>query len=278
MTEVETSTRAISVAEEVLKRKKRRPRKAMLGLLGVITALLIWELVSRVGLIDSRYFPPASGVIVALLGNFALPNFWTALGQTVTAWGIGLAASIALALPIGIVIGLSPFLRRATHSTIEFLRPIPSVALIPLAVLLLGVGIESTLMLVIYASFWQILIQVLYGVADVDNIAMNTARSYSFNRWQRIRDVVFPTMLPFLMTGLRLAAAVALILAVTAELVIGSPGLGSQIALAQSAGVYPPMYALVLATGLLGVLINIGARLLEHHVLSWHHSVREEAH
>lgn len=274
--QVDTTTRAIDVAARRRRHRKNAPRKALLGVLGIVTALLVWEIVSRAEIVNPRYFPPATEVIAALLQDFGSDSFWRALGQTVMAWGIGLSMSAALAVPIGIVIGLSPFLRRATHSTIEFLRPIPSVALIPLAVLLLGVGIESTLMLIVYASFWQILVQVLYGVTDVDNVAMNTARSYSFNKWQRVRDVVFPTLLPYLMTGFRLAAAVALILAVTAELVIGSPGLGSRIALAQSAGVYPDMYALVLATGLLGVLVNIGARLLERRVLSWHHSVREE--
>ena len=150
-------------------------------------------------------------------------------------------------------------------------------ALIPLAVLLFGVKIESSLMLIIYASFWQIFIQVLYGVADVDNVAMQTAKSYGLNFLARVRHVVFPTALPYLMTGIRLAAAVALILAVTAGLVIGSPGLGREIALAQSGGAISGMYALVLATGLIGVVINLAMRQVERRTLSWHSSVRSEA-
>ncbi|HEY4558445.1 MAG TPA: ABC transporter permease subunit, partial [Enteractinococcus sp.] len=170
----------------------------------------------------------------------------------------------------------SMFLRKFTNSTIEFLRPVPSVALIPLAVLLFGVGIESALLLIVYASFWQVLIQVLYGVADVDVVAMDTAKSYGMGRLARIRYVVFPTALPYLMTGVRLAAAVALILAITAQLVIGTPGLGAEIARAQSGGAYVSMYALVLATGLLGVIINIVMRAIERQILSWHTSVRSE--
>lgn len=192
------------------------------------------------------------------------------------AWFIGLLVAVLLALVLGLVIGMSSFLRRATNSTIEFLRPIPSVALIPLAVLLFGTKIESSLMLIIYACFWQVLIQVLYGVADVDNVAMQTARSYGFSPFQRIRDVIFPTMLPYLMTGIRLGAAVALILAITAELIIGSPGLGKEIQLAQSGGAIAGMYALIVATGLLGVLINLGMRVIEKRILSWHVSVRGE--
>lgn len=156
------------------------------------------------------------------------------------------------------------------------MRPVPSVALIPLAVLIFGVGIESALLLIVYASFWQVLIQVLYGVADVDAVAMDTAKSYGFGPISRIRYVVFPTALPYLVTGIRLAAAVALILAITAQLIIGSPGLGAEIARAQSGGAYVSMYSLVLATGLLGVIINIVVRAVERRVLSWHTSVRSE--
>src|SRR5690606_9768643 len=127
---------------------------------------------------------------------------------------------------LGIVIGSAPLLRAATASTIEFLRPIPSVALIPLAVLLFGTDMRSTLLLVVYASFWQVLVQVLYGVRDVDPVADQTARMYRFRPLTRVRKVIWPTALPYVMTGFRLGASVALILEITGELIIGSPGLG----------------------------------------------------
>ena len=255
---------------------RKRLSDPLLGLLGVVAFLAVWELLPRLGLAPQKYLPPASEVLAALVRDFGLADFWKAVGETMAAWAIGPAVAVVLATVLGLVIGMSQFLRRATYSTVEFLRPIPSVALIPLAVLLFGVKMESTLMLVIYACFWQVLIQVLYGVADVDNVAMNTARSYGFSTAQRVRDVVFPTMLPYLMTGIRLAASVALILAITAELVIGSPGLGHEISLAQSGGAISGMYALILATGLLGVAINLATRKVEKRVLSWHPSVRGE--
>lgn len=111
---------------------------------------------------------------------------------------------------------------------------------------------------------------------DIDPVARDTAASFRFGPWARLRYVVWPTTLPYLMTGLRLGAAVALVLAITGELVIGSPGLGKQIALAQSSGAIPTMYALVAVAGLIGVLINIGARALERRTLAWHPSVRGE--
>ncbi|MFN3922885.1 MAG: ABC transporter permease [Pseudarthrobacter sp.] len=250
--------------------------KQLLGILGIIGFLGTWELIPRLGLIDERFLPPASEVIAALVVDFGLTAFWVAVGETMKAWFLGLLMAVAAAVLLGFIIGSSDFLRKATNSTIEFLRPIPSVALIPLAVLLFGVKIESSLLLIVYASFWQVLIQVLYGVADVDMVANNTAKTYGLGRLARIRYVVFPTALPYLMTGVRLAAAVALVLAITAELVIGSPGLGREIALAQSGGAISGMYALVLATGLIGVLINMLMRQIEKRILGWHSSIRSE--
>ncbi|GAA3756358.1 ABC transporter permease [Microbacterium kribbense] len=273
----ETITRIVAVAQARSRRRRMRPKRALLGLAGILAFLIIWEAAARSGLVNGKYLPPPTEVIPQLAQIATLGDFWLAVGDTLIAWALGLLIAVVLACVLGVVIGLSPFLRRATHSTVEFLRPIPSVALIPLAVLLFGVRIESSLLLIVYAAFWQVFIQVLYGVADVDQVAMSTGRSYGFSAWQRIKDIVFPTTLPYLMTGLRLAAAVALILAITAELIIGTPGLGLEILSAQNAGLYTTMYALVLATGLLGVVINFGARALERRLLSWHHSVREEA-
>ncbi|MHB1172045.1 MAG: ABC transporter permease [Lacisediminihabitans sp.] len=256
------------------------PRKHLtgpvLGIVGILLFLLAWEAVPRLGLVNERFLPPASKVLVQLIDYFGQESFWNDVGQTMISWGLGLAISIIAAVVLGLVIGSSTFLRNATHSTIEFLRPIPSVALIPLAVLLFGVKLESSLLLVIYASFWQVLLQVLYGVTDVDPVAENTARSYGLGRMARVRHVVWPTTLPYLMTGIRLASAVALILAITAELIIGSPGLGKQISLTQSGGAVPEMYALIVATGMIGVIINVAVRMIEKRVLAWHSSVRSE--
>jgi ABC-type nitrate/sulfonate/bicarbonate transport system permease component len=88
--------------------------------------------------------------------------------------------------------------------------------------------------------------------------------------------VIWPTALPYVFTGIRLAASVALVLAVTTELVIGSPGLGALIAVAQTSNAVPLLYALIVVTGLLGVAINLAARLVERHALAWHQSVRSE--
>ena len=249
------------------------PLRGLAGLAGLVVVL---QVLPHSGLVSGDYLPPASEMARALWHLLAEGAFWTALGDTLTGWGLGLAIAVAAGLVAGIVIGSVPVLRAVTASTIEFLRPIPSVALIPVAVLLYGTDLRSVLLLVVYASFWQVLVQVLAGTQDVDPVAEDTARSYRLGGWGRVRYVMWPTALPYVMTGVRLAATVALVLTITAELVIGAPGLGHEIAVAQTSGAVPQVYALVLVTGLLGVTVNLMARAVERRALHWHPSVRRK--
>jgi ABC-type nitrate/sulfonate/bicarbonate transport system permease component len=253
------------------------PRRGLLGVAGVLTLVVVLELVPRTGIADERYLPPLSRILAALADSAGTAEFWQALGDTLVTWVLGLAIATVAGLVLGMVIGSVRLLREATASTIEFLRPIPPVALIPLAVLTLGTGRESTLLLVVYATFWQVLIQVLYGVRDIDPVARDTARAYRFRTIGVLRQLVWPTALPYAVTGFRLGAAVALILTITGELIIGTPGLGSLLATFQQAGQYASMYAVVVVTGLLGVVVNLLTRMLERRVLHWHPSVRREA-
>lgn len=247
-----------------------------LGAAGFAAFLALGEAVPRLGLVKEEYFPPTSRIADALGSELSDGAFWSALGDTLTGWALGLTLAVGAGIVAGVLITVVPHLREATASTIEFLRPIPSVALIPLAILLYGTALRSVLLLVVYAAFWQVLLQVLYGVQDVDPVAEETARSYGLGTWARVRHVLWPTALPYVMTGVRLAAAVALILAITAELVIGSPGLGTRIAVAQASQAVPDMYALIVVAGGLGLVINVGARAVERRALAWHQSVRGE--
>jgi len=254
----------------------RTVRKIALGVAGIVGFLVTWQLLPSAGLVNPEYFPTATDTLAALGTQLRDLEFWRNVGRTMTAWALGLIIASVLAAALGTIIGLVPFLRRATHTTVEFLRPIPSVALIPLAVLVYGYQLQAALIIIVFASFWQVFIQVLYGVADVDAVARDTARSYGLPLGSRIVNLVLPTALPYVMTGLRLAAAVALILAITAEMFIGNPGLGREIVFAQSAGDWPLVYALIVVTGVLGLIINLVFRVIERRTLSWHQSVRGE--
>jgi len=250
--------------------------RRLLPLSGLAAFALLLEIVPRTGVVSALYLPPLHRIVGALGREARRAAFWSALGDTVQTWLLGLAIAVGAGVVAGVAVGSVPLLRAATASTVEFLRPIPSVALIPLAVLLYGTGRTATLLLVVYASFWQVLVQVLQGVTDVDPVARDTARSYGLGRLARIRWLVWPTTLPYAVTGVRLAAAVALILTVTGELVIGTPGLGKEIALAQSGGAVPEMYALIMVTGLVGVVANVVTRDAERRALAWHPAFRKE--
>jgi ABC-type nitrate/sulfonate/bicarbonate transport system permease component len=247
------------------------------GVAGFLVLLGLWETLPALGIVPGRYFPPLHQVLAAMGENLVDGQFWAAVSHTVQSWFIGLVVAFVAASLVGLLLGSVPVLWRYADSTIEFLRPIPSVALIPLAVLVFGIDMKSALLLIVYAAFWQILIQILYGVKDVDPVALDTARVFGLSRWSQIRYVSWPTALPYAITGFRLGASVALVLAVTAELVIGNPGIGHEIALAESAVALPEMYSLVITAGVLGVLINVLTRLVERRALHWHQSVRGEA-
>jgi ABC-type nitrate/sulfonate/bicarbonate transport system permease component len=267
---------AAGVAGNPRPRRRRGVPQALLGLAGLVALVALIEILPRTGLVPRQYFPTSSEIGSALVDQVGRAEFWTAVGDTLQGWALGLAIAAVAGIVLGILIGSSGFTRELTASTIEFLRPIPSVALIPIAVLLFGTDIESKLLLVVYASFWQVLIQVLYGVQDIDPVAQDTARAYGLGPWARVRYLTWPTALPYVMTGLRLAAAVALILAVTSELVIGNPGLGKLLAVAQSSGAVASTYAIVVVTGILGVVVNVVFRFVERRALSWHPSQRGE--
>lgn len=250
----------------------------MLGVFGVLGFLAILEVLPRAEILPSKYLPPVSEMLIALGGILASGAFWGQLVHTLWTWLLGLTIAMVAGVVIGVILGMIPWLREFTNSTVEFLRPVPSVALIPVAVLLLGTGVESTLLLIVYAAFWQVLVQVMAGVQDVDPVASDTARSYRFSKLTQVRTVIWPTTLPFAMTGLRLAASVALILTVTGELLISGDGIGGALATARESGAVARMYAFVIVAGVLGVLVNLLARAVEQKTLSWHPSIRGESH
>ncbi len=254
----------------------RRARPAVLGVAGVLAFLLVWQLAVGLGWVNARYVPPPTDTFAAFGAFLTDRYFWRMVGDTMLTWLIGMSIATVLGVVLGTVIGLSPFLRAYTRTTIEFLRPIPSVAIIPVAVVFLGPDRDSSLVIVVFATFWQILIQVLYGVADVDPVARDTQRSFGIDSGGRFLHLVLPTALPYLMTGIRLGATVAMILTVTGELLIGAPGIGRLLMERSSVGDYPGVYAIVLTAGLLALGINLIIRAIERRVLSWHQSVRGE--
>src|SRR5690606_19706206 len=124
-------------------RRLRTLRKVVLGLAGIAGFLVTWQLLPTLGVVHAAYLPTATATIAQLLALFRDLEFWRNVGRTLTSWALGLLIATVLAVVLGTIIGLVPFLRRATHTTVEFLRPIPSVALIPLAILMFGYQLQA---------------------------------------------------------------------------------------------------------------------------------------
>ena len=244
--------------------------------IGIAVVLTTFELASRTGVVSTRNFPPVSEMFASLAELGVTAEFWGMVWLTLQGWGLGLGIAAIISIPLGIVLGTSRPLYRAMRGVIEFLRPIPSVALIPLAVLIYGAGLDSKVFLAVFAATWPLLLQTIYGVQDVDPVATDTARSFGFSWPQRLIRVTLPSAVPYIATGIRISSSVALILVVTAEIVIGAPGLGREVNLARQGGAFDLMYALIIATGLLGWALNVLFISAERRVLHWHASQREE--
>jgi ABC-type nitrate/sulfonate/bicarbonate transport system permease component len=259
--------------------RRWRPALGNLALswLGVLAVLVALELLVRSGAISARYFPPMTEILSTLVSQLGEGSYWEAILRTLEGWAIGLAIATAIAVPLGLAIGFNELLHRSLRPIVEFLRPVPSVALVPLAILAYGTGLQSKVFLVVFASLWPLLVQTLYGARDVDPVQTETARSFRIGRMRRLLRVTLPSAVPYIATGLRIASATALILAVTAELIIGAPGLGRSITVAQSGGAVDLMYALIVTTGLLGWLLNSLFARAERRALHWHPSHREAA-
>ena len=152
----------------------------------VICVLALWELVVGIGLLNEDHVPSMTATVSELAELLGDGAFWSAVGSTLQGWALGLGIAAVLAIPLGILIGSSPTAYRSVRFVVEFLRPIPSVALVPLAVLIYGVGLESKVFLAAFASFWPLFVQTLYGVQDVDPVATDTARSFGLGRFERL--------------------------------------------------------------------------------------------
>jgi NitT/TauT family transport system permease protein len=246
------------------------------GLAGIAVAIGVWEIVRASGLLPRQYVPSLATIVEALIDNLGR-GLLTALGETLTAWGIGMLLTVSLGVLLGVALGLSRVADAGARVVVDFLRPVPSVALIPVAVLIFGIGLRMQLMLIVFACLWPVLFNVRYGVRSVDPLLLDTGRVAGLSRAALIRRVVLPSALPAIFTGVRIASSIALVLAVSSEMVSGSPGLGKLIVDADTAGNFALAYAGALVTGLFGFLLNLGLMGLDRRLLPWSVAARGHA-
>lgn len=244
---------------------------AVRGLVGVLAFLLAWEVFGRSGAVPGELFPPASTVLVTLAGLLTDPGFLADVLATLGSWAAAVVLAVLLAVPAGLVLGSVAPVRAATRSLVEFLRPVPSVALIPLAVVLLGRGPETTITLAVYAAVWPLLLTTSYAMGEIDPVQTDTARAFGLSATRRLFTVALPHAAPFVMTALRVSAAIALILVVSSELLgAGTGGIGQFVVLAGSGGGRMDLVlAGTLTVGLIGCAVNAVFELAHRRFLGW---------
>lgn len=252
-------------------RRLTRTGKVVRGLAGVAVLILADEALGRAGIVHRDFFPPASDVLrrtVTVLGD---ESFRTDLLATLKAFAFGLAIAVAVAIPLGVLLGSVPLLERAVRPVLELLRPIPSVALIPLVGLILGAGLRPEVTLIVYASVWPVLFNTLYGLADADPVTKDSLRVFGFGPLGVLWRVSLPSAAPFIATGVRLAASTALILAVSTEYLAGyGDGIGNFMSQARSApGGTTDLLACLVWAGLLGLAVNWVLVAGERRLLPW---------
>ena len=230
------------------------------GLLVPLIAIAGWQLLASTKLLDYEYLPAPSEVVAALV---ALVKSGELAGDLVHTLGVALlAAAITLTLggALGLAIGLLPTLRRYVMASIDFLRTIPAVALVPVAVLTLGPAVTTELILAVYAALWPIVLSTVGGVTAVHPRQFDVARMFHFSPTTTVRKIVIPAAVPAWLVGARLAAIIGLLVAIVAEMIMYPRGLGG--GLIESLNTLAParMWAYALVCGVVGFLLNTGLR------------------
>lgn len=246
-------------------RPRRRPD--LRGAAFVVALVVVLELGTAA--LGSRFLPRPSQVAGALVEQFAGGRLGTALLATIGCVAAGLAIACVAGIGLGLLLGSSDRLYAAVRWVIEFLRPLPSVSLVPFAILLLGIGPTTTIAAAAYAALWPVVFNTYYGVRDCNPVAIDSARTFGLTRAEVLRRVVLPQALPAVLTGVRVSSAIALILVITVELLTAAGGVGYYISFMQAAIRVPEMYAGVLVVGVLGYLIATGVSALDRRLLFW---------
>ncbi|GII80549.1 nitrate ABC transporter permease [Sphaerisporangium rufum] len=248
-----------------------RGRRLARGAAGVAGFMIIAEVAGRTGLIDPSVVPYMSTVLVEAVRLPADPQFAEGLGKTLMIWGTSLLISLLVAVPLGLLLGSLPRADLAARPLVEFLRPIPSIALVPLVTLVVPFVDTIKIIVVVFAATWPLLINTMYGLREVDPVAKETLRSFGFGRMSVLARVSLPSTAPFVMTGLRLASSVAFIVTVSTELLSGGiSGIGVFMITAGASLRTDLIMAAILWTGALGLVANALLVGLQRQAFRWH--------
>ena len=239
------------------------------GLLGVVLLATIWEVAPRVGLVNSYFIPPLSQVADAWWGLLQSGELARHVQASVVRSASGFFLAIAVAIPLGGVIAWYRPVREVLTPPLEVFRNTAALALLPAFTLILGIGETSKIAIVTYACFFPILLSTISGVATVDPQLLRSAKVLGLSPVATFRKVVFPAAVPTIFTGIRISGAAAILVLIAAELVGATKGLGFLINYSSMNFLIPKMYAAILTTTLLGLVVNYGLVAVERRFSRW---------
>jgi ABC-type nitrate/sulfonate/bicarbonate transport system permease component len=240
------------------------------GVVLIIAIFLIWEITSRVGFVNPAFFPPFSQVIATLGQMIQTGETWQNVWFTMYRCFIGYLIACAVGIPVGILMGRSRKSYHLLEPLTEMLRPIPSAAVIPVAILFLGIDNGMKIFVVVYACLWPVLINSLDGVRGIDPVLIETGKTFDLSKRQFLFKIIIPAASPQFVTGMRISLAIALILSISVEMIAGNNGIGFYILDTERSFLYREMYASIVMIGIIGFSINALFVTLSDKIMRWH--------
>jgi NitT/TauT family transport system permease protein len=250
-------------------------RKVILGVVGVLAVLGATELALVAAGVSSAVFPAPATILTAAASMATAGAFWSAAAQTMSAWLQAMLFSVVIGVALGAVLGLLPAVEVAVRPVLEFLRPIPSVLLFPLLLLIVPDSGQAEVIVVVLAAVWPVLINTGYGFREVDPAAKETLRAFGFGPARIAWHVSLPSAAPFIATGVRIAASLAFVVAIATELIgVGLGGLGGYATQEQGAGAaLQELIAIAIWCGILGLALNAAFVAAERRSFRWHQAL-----
>jgi len=241
--------------------------------LTILVLIIIWEAVTYFGLVQPLYLPSPEAVILKLweasTTGYMDATLWQHLSASFTRIGLALVVAVIVAVPVGLTIGLNRTAKSILDPLIEFYRPVPPLAYLPLIVIWFGIGEFSKVLLIFLAVFAPIVVATAAGVSKVDPIRIRATQSLGGSRWQIIKFVVLPSALPDILTGVRIGLGTGWSTLVAAELVAATRGMGFMIQTASQFLNTDMVIAGILVIALVAYLLEIGLRYLQSKLTPW---------
>lgn len=235
----------------------------------LILFVLLWELVPQLGLVEKTFLPPFSEVVRTWWQLLLNGELWRHFEASILRSLFGFVLALVIAIPLGLVIGWYPLARDLLTPILELFRNTAALALLPVFILLLGIGEVSKISIVLFACTWPVLLNTISAVKNVDPLLIKSARSMNISSFKLFSKVILPASVPTIFTGVRMAGTGAILVLIAAEMIGAKAGLGYFITYSQFNFLIAEMYAGIITISLLGLLINYGLSSAERYFSRW---------